>query len=555
MSNYLQKEMKVLLTTINVSYIHQNLAIRTLYHFNKNYKGLEYRDFFMKLKDEDIINYCVKFDVLAFSCYIWNINRTLELIQQIKIIKSDIFILLGGPEVSFEYDELMENPAIDALIRGEGEYPFSAFLQYYPQLEQIPSLVWRKNGQIQENPISSLFDVAKLENINPYILDDKSDLKNRITYIESSRGCPYTCSFCLAGLDNNLRFLPMEAVKRNLLFLMQNGRIIKFLDRTFNANKAYTIELFQFILENYSHENIFQFEIRADILHPEIVDFILKNVPKGLFRFEVGIQTVSHKANAASKRKQDFDRVRNIIQKLSDKIEFHLDLIAGLAFDYWEDIKFSVDEVFKIHAAEIQLGFLKFLKGTSTRATASEHNYVYDTKAPYQIIESKYLSREELKKIHVVEHVLGVYWNKKRSPRAFKYLSEKMSIFDFMLQLGEFADGKLNFHKYNLLNLFDVLWNFVLKFYPKDKILHQLVSFDFYMLSKVKPSARYLKELNQKEKLKIISEKHLNHHKYRFLTFPLDLDIYTYQKSGEIVEKKSTLILKYTGTDYPEIIF
>jgi len=547
--------MKVLLTTINVSYIHQNLAIRILYHLNKNYRGLEYRDFFMKLDDEDIVNYCLNFDVVAFSCYIWNINRTIELIKKIKSKKPDIFILLGGPEVSYEYHELMENNDIDAIIREEGELPFSAFLQQYPQLEQIPSLVWRKNGLIQENSMASLFDINKLQELNPYILDDKNDLKNRITYIESSRGCPYTCSFCLAGLDNNLRFLPKDTVKNNLLFLMQNGRIIKFLDRTFNAKKAYTIELFQFILDNYSAQNIFQFEIRADILHPEIVDFILKNVPKGLFRFEVGIQTVSHKANAASKRKQDFDRVRNTIQKLSDRIEFHLDLIAGLAFDYWEDIKFSVDEVFKIQAAEIQLGFLKFLKGTSTRATASEHNFVYDAKAPYQIIESKYLSQEELKKIHIVEHVLGVYWNKKRSPRAFKYLSEKMSIFDFMLQLGEFADGKLNFHKYNLLDLFDVLWNFIKKIYPEDKILHQLVSLDFYMLSKVKPNARYLKELNQKEKLKIISEKHLNHHKFRFLILPFDFDIEIFQNSGEIVEKKSTLILKYTGIAYPEIIF
>ena len=200
--------------------------------------------------------------------------------------------------------------------------------------------------------------------------------------------------------------MPDENIKSNLLYLMQHGRTIKFLDRTFNIKKDFTIVIFKFILEHHQPHNVFQFEITADIVHPDIINFINEHVPKGLFRFEIGIQTVNQKANLEVSRKQSFEKTKGIILQLSDKIEMHLDLIVGLALDYFEDIKYSFEEVFKIFAPELQLGFLKFLKGTPLRNKFEKHGFKFDPNPPYQIIESHYLSKEELHKITVVEQSL-----------------------------------------------------------------------------------------------------------------------------------------------------
>lgn len=546
--------MNILLTTINVSYIHPNLAIRILYHLNKDFQGLVYREFFIKNNLQQTANYCATFDIVALSCYIWNIEKTLELITKIKKQNPDCKILLGGPEVSYEWQNLFQNKNIDYIIRGEGEMAFAAFLRHYPNAAKVPSLIWRQNNQVIVNEEVSKTEMQVLSGLNPYKNDPIEELRNKILYIESSRGCPFRCSFCLAGLDNKLRFLPIETVKSNLLFVMQHGRIIKFLDRTFNAKIKYTIQIFEFILAHYQPGNIFQFEIKADVLHPEIVDYILKNVPKGLFRFEVGIQTISDRANAASQRRQDFDKIKSIIQQLSNIIEFHLDLIVGLPHDYWDEIRYSLDQVFKFHASEIQLGFLKFLKGTANRETATEHQYVYDKNAPYQIRESKYLSNNELARLHLIEHVLGIYWNKHRTPRSMKYIATKMSVFDFMLALGEYAADKINFHKYTLNQIFDVFWNFINAQFPDDQILAQLLSIDYYMLHKVRPGIRYCTEIVKKEKFRLLEEQNHNHHKFRFVVLPISFDYHKYSFDNVLINDSQLLIIQYTGTEYPVIV-
>lgn len=487
--------MSVLLTTINSKYIHQNLAIRILYELNKNYEGLNIKEFSPKDHTSEIIDYCCSFQLVAFSCYIWNITQTLEIAHQIKQRNPTCEIMLGGPEVSYEWKEIIALPYIDYLILGEGENPFREFLELYPHVENVSSLVWKKGGKVLENHNSELPNLKLFQHLNPYQNVPDEELQHKICYIETSRGCPNCCDFCLAGLDNKVRYLPIETIQANLLYLMERGRVIKFLDRTFNTHPAFAISIFRFILDNYRPGNIFQFEIKADILQDDLIAFIREHVPNGIFRFEIGIQTLNATSNREVRRRQNFENIKTFISQISDKIEIHLDLIVGLPHDYLADIKYSFDEVFKLFAPELQLGFLKFLKGTPIRENANEHGYLFDSLPPYQIIESKYLSKAEIKKIELAEHALDIYWNKKRAIHSLKYVAMTYSPFDFFQGLGEYWHKKNGLQNKGITDLFTTLYDFSIQQYPADIILPELIVLDYYLQHKVKPGNRFLPEI------------------------------------------------------------
>ena len=545
--------MRSLLTTLNAKYIHSNLAIRLLYELNQHHKGLEWKEFTIKEPGDDIAVFCSQYDVVAFSCYIWNITPILAVAKKIKELKSDCKILLGGPEVSYEYDEIIALPFIDFIIVGEGETPFSEFLNSYPNVENVPSLVRKDNLEIIKNTLAPMFDLKNFEQSMPYQFDNFEELKNKVLYIETSRGCPYKCEFCLASLDNKVRYLPDASIKKTLLFMMEHGKVVKFLDRTFNIKRDFTIDIFKFILEHHRPHNVFQFEITADILHPDIINFIHENVPKGLFRFEIGIQTVNQKANLEVSRKQNFEKTKRIIQELDYKIEMHLDLIVGLPLDYWDDIKYSFEEVFKLFAPEMQLGFLKFLKGTTMR-DKEKHGFIYDQNPPYQIIESNYLSKEELAKIVQLEHALEIYWNGKKTINTLKYITEQYSVFEFLLGLGIYFGTKKEYHKYSLTDVFDIITQYAEKNYPEDAVLKKLIAIDYYLHFKVRPQSLYFKGLEKKEQNKFIEKTGLNYHKYRYIVLPLDFNFYSFSRNNKIKQENSHLIIQYSGTTKAEVI-
>ncbi len=547
--------MKILLTTLNAKYIHTNLAIRILYEMNQDYDGLDWKEFVIK-EDKDIVaEYCAKYDVIAFSCYIWNITQTLEVARKIKNINPNAKILLGGPEVSYDFNNVICLNEVDYIIVGEGEIPFKTFINCFPNVESVPSLVRKVGAEIVHNKQAPMFEVKEFENSMPYKFDNVEELKNKVLYIETSRGCPYKCEFCLASLDNKVRYLPDTAIKATLLYMMQHGKVIKFLDRTFNIKKDFTIDIFTFILENHRPENVFQFEITADILHPEIIKFINEHVPEGLFRFEIGIQTVNQKANLEVSRKQNFDKTKGIIEQLQHKIEMHLDLIVGLPLDYWNDIKFSIEEVFKLFAPELQLGFLKFLKGTPVREKYEQHGFKFDPLPPYQIIESKYLSKLELEKIVMLENALEIYWNSKRAIHTLKYVTNNYSIFDFLLGLGEYFGTKREYHKYSLDDVFNIINEFVDINYANDKYLKQLIAVDYYLHFKVKPKPLILNELQRNEKSKIIETLKLNHHKYRHIILPLNFNFKNFSINQELIEQDTNLVIQYNGQSKAEILW
>lgn len=546
--------MRLLLTTLNAKYIHINLAIRLLYDLNKDHKGLEWKEFTIKEDKQGIADYCKDFEVVAFSCYIWNITQTLEVARRIKALNPAVKILLGGPEVSYDWEDVIILKEVDYIITGEGEIPFKEFLENYPDVSKVASLVSKEKGDVHVSSSAPMFDLTTLRNSTPYAYDRAEELNNKVLYIETSRGCPYKCEFCLASLDNKVRYLPNETIKDTLLYMMQNGRTIKFLDRTFNIKREFTIDIFTFILANYRPENVFQFEITADILHPDIIKFIHEKVPKGLFRFEIGIQTVNQKANLEVSRKQSFEKTKSIIKQLEHKVEMHLDLIVGMALDYWEDIRYSFEEVFKLFAPELQLGFLKFLKGTPVRHKAAQHGFIYDPNPPYQIIESKYLSRDQLHRIELLEHALEVYWNKPRAIHTLKYVTTQYSVFDFLAGLGLYFSERRDLHQYTLGDVYELLFSFSKENYPDDAILQQLINIDYHLYAKTKPKTMFLAEIPRPEKSKLIEQWRLNHQKYRYAIFPITFDFDVFLKENVIQPNETHVVFQYSGVAQAEII-
>lgn len=544
----------ILLTTLNAKYIHLNLAIRLLYELNKEDERLTWKEFTIKEDIDEIALSCSKYEIVCFSCYIWNITQTLAVAEKIKTIRPGIKILLGGPEVTYDWQELINKDCIDYIITGEGEIPFADFLKNYPSVSKITNLVSKQNNEVIYQAETVSFNLLEYADTNPYQHDEAETLFNRVLYIETSRGCPYKCEFCLASLDNRVRYLPMEHIKSNLLYLMTHGKTIKFLDRTFNVKKDFTLEIFQFILDHSKPENVFQFEITADILHPAIIDFIKEKIPAGMFRFEIGIQTVNQKANLEVGRKQNFEKTKEVILELKDYVEMHLDLIVGLPLDYWADIKYSFEEVFQLFAPELQLGFLKFLKGTPVRKKYLDYGYVFDPVAPYQIIRSNYLSEEELKKITQLEHALEIYWNKKRLVNTLKYITVTYGIFDFLLMLGQYFEEKNRQLSYTLNDIYDTAYHFISEQFKEDPILIQLLGLDYYLHYKIKPASRFLNELDKKEKFSLLDSLKLPHHQFRYVVVPIDFSYESFASSTSIIASKEIVIIEYNGLSKPKVV-
>lgn len=545
---------RILLTTLNAKYIHMNLAIRLLFELNKTDQRLSWKEFTIKEDQQEIANYCSNFEVVCFSCYIWNITQTLAVAAKIKNINPNTKILLGGPEVSYDWQDVIQHSYIDYIIVGEGEIPFQLFLQHYPNISTVANIVSKQNDAIQYHQHAVNFDLDLYANTNPYQNDDVTTLRNRVLYIETSRGCPYKCEFCLASLDNRVRYLPMDHIKNNLLYLMTHGKTIKFLDRTFNVKKDFTLDIFQFILDHARPDNVFQFEITADILHPAIMQFIKDKVPKGMFRFEIGIQTVNQKANLEVSRKQNFEKTKQVILQLRAHVEMHLDLIVGLPLDYWNDIKYSFEEVFKLYPPELQLGFLKFLKGTPVREKYEQYGYVFDPIAPYQIIRSNYLSEHELADIVKLEHALEIYWNKKRLINTLTNITNYYSIFDFLLALGKFFEQRSSFFSYALTDVYTIAHDFVQQHYASDLIVQELVAIDYYLQHKIKPAEKFIAEIPKKQKFGLLEQMQLPHQKLRYIVIPIHFDYFELVHHSNIKESSEYLIIEYTGTSKPTVV-
>ena len=492
--------MKTLLIGINSKYIHPSLSIYQL-AYNTTYP-VTLKEFTIKDSVDKIVNYIIseKPNLVGFSVYIWNITIVKEIIKSIR--DTDIMILLGGPEVSYNAKEYILNNEADFIINNEGEESFHLLLTALHNntpLFDVPNLVYKDEKIVETNTILPNLENVKLATTNVL------DYKNRIVYLESSRGCPYRCSYCVASTSNKVRMFPLDSVLNILNTLMRERvKTVKFLDRTFNADPKYLITILDFIEEN-NISTTFQFEIVVDRLTKEMLDKI-KNYKQSTLRFEIGIQSTNDIVNKSIRRTQNMEKVKENILYLNSipNLELHVDLIAGLPYEDISSFRISFNETFSLFSKELQLGFLKFLKGTHLMTMIDEHEYIYDHNPPYEIIQNKYLSKEELSEIHKVEETLEKFYNSGIFKNFWSYFKNNqiLDYYQFFLDLYNYLDSQdFSFLKYQIIDLFSSL-NIFIKDYFKDiyHILYELLIVDYYTFFKTKPKLWGIKTLTKEEK-------------------------------------------------------
>lgn len=463
--------MKVLLTTLNAKFIHTSLALRWLYVANRDRFDLSFKEYTIKESVEKIAADLLRTDceVLGVSVSIWNVRQSRELVALLKKQNPKLIIILGGPEVTYEPEFFLDNWAIDYVISGEGEFVLGELLDVL-QKGKTPRIggVSSKEHISQEVVQADLVRLASLS--SPYQLEeDLPDLQNRMVYFETSRGCPYQCQYCLSSLEKGVRYFPSNFITDNLSYLIKQGaRQIKFLDRTFNLNREHTHRVFDFLIKNYRSNLSCQFEIYADLLKDETIHYLNEHLPVNYFRFEIGIQSTYEPTNLAVKRKQDFPLLAANVEKLTagGKIDFHLDLIAGLPYETFDRFTRSFNDVFRLGAKEVQLGFLKMLRGTNLRRMADQYGYQYDEEAPYEVIAHQDLTEAELNRIRGAEHAVDKFWNSGRFVRTMHslvrhhYAGRYFELFD---EIGQYQK-EVNFPNrgYQLEELFRFFHEFLL---------------------------------------------------------------------------------------------
>lgn len=463
---------KVILAALNAKYIHSNLALRYLSRFqNNNQKHhVETMEFTINQRLDFIAEELFRKqpDVVLFSCYIWNVEMLRQLCPILKKIMPDCVIGFGGPEVSYESETFLgENPAVDFVMRGEGELVFTKYLEHLDAgnpatLGEIESLTYRQNGEILSTPQMHPMDLALLP--FPYE-DDFSDVQNQIIYYESSRGCPYHCGYCLSSVENGVRFVPLDKVLPDLQkFLDKNVPQVKFIDRTFNCKKSHAMAIWKYLHEHDNGVTNFHFEITADLIDQETIDF-LKTVRKGLFQFEIGVQSTNPQTIRAINRNVDFAALSEIVQQIKDggNIHQHLDLIAGLPYEDYDSFGCSFNDVYALHPEQLQLGFLKVLKGSMLHQKQKEFEIVYHDTAPYEVLTTHELPYADTLRLKYVEEMVETYYNSGRFLHTLAYLVPLYeSPFAFFEALSQFWVGE-NYHYLGLskMGLFDVLWRFV----------------------------------------------------------------------------------------------
>jgi radical SAM superfamily enzyme YgiQ (UPF0313 family) len=569
--------MKVLVSTLNAKFIHTSLALRYLKAFCEKDFDVEITEYTIKDPVMNVVSdiYQKAPDVLGFSCYIWNIEETITIIKMIKKIRPDLLIMLGGPEVSYDTEYWMNRiPEVDFIVMGEGEETFHQLLTEISTTRKyhfVYGLAYRKGEEVVLMPGRPKL---KLDDIpSPHrFAEDVPSLANRVVYFETSRGCPFSCQFCLSSIEVGVRYFDMERTKSDLLYLIDSGaKLIKFVDRTFNIKRDYAMEIFEFLIENH-RGTVFQFEITADIMRPEVLDYLAENAPPGTFRFEIGVQSTNDTTNDLVQRRQNFFKLSRTVSKVKNslKIDQHLDLIAGLPEEDYNSFRKTFNDVFELGPEELQLGFLKMLRGTGMRNDAHKYGYVYMDHAPYEILGNDILPFTDLIRIKRVEDVLEKYWNAHRMDHTVKYLIAKefASAFDFFQEFGDFWEGR-GWQKigHQLEDLFTRLRDFLMHRETKNMhVIEGLMKLDYFLGHKYKPRKIWwdftLEKSEQNAYLRLLAEQpelvsgdfqslRINEkdlHKHAMLEV-LPFALQTYLQSGEIDETSKELLVVHFPPD------
>ncbi|WP_270646743.1 B12-binding domain-containing radical SAM protein [Paeniclostridium hominis] len=490
--------MKILLTTLNSKFIHTNLAIRYLKQMVKDIEDInvDIREYTINNELDFILKdiYTNNYDVILFSTYIWNVNDIVKLCNNLKKVKPNIKIALGGPEVTYDSEEAMKKyDFIDYILYGEGELIFRDFTKYLMgdmKIEDVDGIVYRSNDSIITNKPMKL-----LENLDlipsPYEELDKKEYENRIVYYETSRGCPFNCQYCLSSAIEGLRYFSIDRVKKDLKKLI-DARVsqIKFIDRTFNANKKFAMEIMKFLMENDNGYTTYHFEVTAHLLTDDMLEF-LKDCKEGLFQFEIGVQSTNEKVLDAVGRRDDFKKLSYVVQKIASfrNIHQHLDLIAGLPYEDYSSFENSFNDVFNLGIEHLQLGFLKMIKGTGIRNQADEHEFRYKDYPPYEVLYNKYISYNEILKLKDIEEILERYFNSKNFVLSMRYIIHnyyKESPFKFFEDFATYFNDNGYFNASQGKNqLYKILVDFYTdKINIETELFKEIVKYDYISLGK-----------------------------------------------------------------------
>ncbi|BCN29141.1 B12-binding domain-containing radical SAM protein [Anaeromicropila herbilytica] len=496
--------MKVLLTAINAKYIHSNLAILYLKAYAKKYnEHIELLEVTINNEMDYILSeiYKKKPDVIAFSSYIWNIGMIMELSKEIRKVLPNTKIWLGGPEVSYNAAELLKkNPFLDGIMIGEGEVTFHELLDYYVEkstsLDRIRGIAFRLEDE--NIKVTAPREPMNLSDV-PFPYENMEEFKNKIIYYETSRGCPYSCSYCLSSIEKKVRLRDISLVEKELgIFLANKIPQVKFVDRTFNCNRKHALAIWNYIKEHDNGITNFHFEISADILSEEELN-LLNTLRKGLIQLEIGVQSTNPKTIEAINRKMDFSKLAKIVDRIEEgnNIHQHLDLIVGLPYEDYKTFQKSFNEVYALRPNQLQLGFLKILKGSEMYYYSKKNTIIYRESAPYEVLYTDWITFDEVLQLKDVEEMVEVYYNSGQFTYTIQYLEHFFATpFDLYKSLGDYYEENSLFHlSHSRISRYYILLEYCNnKSIGDQKVLEELLIYDLYLRENLKSRPDFAKD-------------------------------------------------------------
>ena len=499
--------MKTVLVAINAKYIHSNLAVYSLRSYARTFGyEPELLEFTINQQKDQILKgiYEAKPDLLCFSCYIWNLSYAEEIIEDIKKILPKVTIWAGGPEVSYDAPKfLRRHPEVDGIMCAEGEKTLTELISYYEvgksqgkSLDGINGIVYQENKTIHQTPLRDIMNMDDL--VFPY--EDLKDFEHKIIYYESSRGCPFSCSYCLSSIDKKLRFRSFSLVEKELeFFLAHKVPQVKFVDRTFNCKKSHAMAIWTYIKEHDNGITNFHFEVAADLLTEDEIALIQTMRP-GLIQLEIGVQSTNEKTLAEIHRKTDFEEITRKVKAVQkgENVHQHLDLIAGLPYENYESFGHSFNDVYALKPEQLQLGFLKVLKGSYMAEAAEGYGCVHKAKPPYEVLGTRWLSYEEILKLKGVEEMVEVYYNSgqfQKTIRAMEHLFE--TAFSMYEELADFYEKNgYNEVSHTRIRRYEILQEFLQEKEANLEYFKQLMIFDLYARENMKTRPQWANDLS-----------------------------------------------------------
>lgn len=500
--------MKILLAACNAKYIHSNLAVYDLKAYSSDYdEHVILKEYTINQPKDEILKdiYSSGADVVCFSCYIWNISFVRELIRDLVKILPKTAFWAGGPEISYDAEKfLTEMPEMTGVMVGEGEKTFHDLLEFYidgkDSLEEISGIAYRTGDKIIHNGWRELMDLSAI----PFVYEHLEKFENRIIYYESSRGCPFSCSYCLSSIDKKLRFRDLELVKIELQFFLDH-RVpqVKFVDRTFNCKHEHAMTIWKYILEHDNGVTNFHFEISADLLREEEMELMSQMRP-GLIQLEIGVQSTNPETIRAIHRHMDLKKLEHCVNRVHSfrNIHQHLDLIAGLPYEDYDTFHQSFNDVYQMKPDQLQLGFLKVLKGSLMQKEAEVYGIVYKEKEPYEVLSTNWLTYGEVLKLKMVESMVEVYYNSGQFWHTLEYLVPfEKDAFTFYEKLGSFYEKKgYSEISHSRMRRYEILLEYLQEETDvPTEVAAQKMLYDLYLREKLKKRPAFASDQKQYE--------------------------------------------------------